>query len=127
LSGIPKPGSGGIHRFRVIASNGVLPAATQAFTLTVDQSPAFTSPSHASFTVGVPNRFAVRTSGYPAARLTVKGVLPRGVQFTVTRNGTAVIVGTPALSARGRTFVFRITAGNGVGKPSVQLFTLKVR
>lgn len=127
LSGTPRPGNGGIHRFTVTASNGVSPAAALAFTLTVDQAPGFTSRSHVTFTAGLRNRFTVRTSGYPASRITEKGALPPGVRFGAERNGTAVIAGTPAASARGRTFMIRITASNGVGQPAVQRFTITVR
>jgi YVTN family beta-propeller protein len=127
LSGTPKLGSGGIHRFAITASNGVSPAASQAFTLTVVQAPAFTSRSHAVFRAGIRNHFTVRTSGYPEASVTERGTLPRGVRFTARRDGTAMIEGIPAASERGKTFVIRFTARNGAGRPSVQRFTLTVR
>ena len=47
LSGTPAAGSGGTYTLSITASNGVVPEATQTFTLTVDQaprSPATTTP-----------------------------------------------------------------------------------
>ncbi|HEX8008947.1 MAG TPA: hypothetical protein VF482_21260 [Trebonia sp.] len=52
--------------------------------------------------------------------------LPPGVKFTAVKNGTATITGTPAGSARGKTYVLQFTARNGVGKAAVQRFTLRV-
>jgi hypothetical protein len=52
-------------------------------------------------------------------------MLPPGIRFTAARNGTATIAGTPAASARGKTYVITLTASNGVGT-ATQRFTLKV-
>jgi hypothetical protein len=45
LSGTPDPGTGGTYDRGFTASNGVSPAANEAFTLTVNQAPLFTSPT----------------------------------------------------------------------------------
>jgi YVTN family beta-propeller protein len=127
LSGTPRPGTGGIYHITITAATGVSPAATQPFTLTVDQAPAFTSANHAVFTAGIRHRYTVRTSGFPAARITEQGRLPHGVRFTAHQNGTATIAGVPAISNRGRSFVIRIIASNGAGRAAVQRFTLRVR
>lgn len=52
LGGIPAAGSGGQYGFMITASNGVLPSATQTFTLTVVPRLSFTSPSSTTFKVG---------------------------------------------------------------------------
>ena len=43
LSGTPAAGTGGVYALTFTAANGVLPNATQAFTLTVNEAPAITS------------------------------------------------------------------------------------
>ncbi|MBV9945212.1 MAG: hypothetical protein JO262_24020, partial [Solirubrobacterales bacterium] len=55
LSGIPAVGSGGIYHLTTTASNGVLPDATQSFTLAVEAPPKVvikTPKPKASYTVG---------------------------------------------------------------------------
>jgi large repetitive protein len=89
LTGVPGPGTGGIHQLTITASNGVSPAATQTFTLTVDQAPAITSANRAVFKAGVRGSFSVRTSGFPTPALAEKGHMPRGLRFVAHSNGTA--------------------------------------
>jgi hypothetical protein len=65
LSSIPNPGTAGVYHFTIIASNGALPNATQAFTLTVIKATATCTlqASSEEFTNGVPTFFTafVRT------------------------------------------------------------------
>ena len=114
LAGTPAGGRGGTYAFTVNASNGVGSGATQDFTLTVDQAPAVTSASGATFTVGTAGRFTVTTTGYPASALSESGALPSGLSFTDNGDGTATLAGTPA-GGRGGTYALTITASNGVG------------
>lgn len=123
LSGIPGRGTGGIHVFTITASNGVSPAATQTFMLTVDQAPAITSASRAIFRVGARGNFTVRTSGFPTPALAEKGRLPRGLRFVARSNGTASILGTPV---RRMTVVIQLIAHNGIGRAAIQNLTLVV-
>jgi large repetitive protein len=127
LAGEPAPGSGGIRRLIITASNGVAPAATQPFVLIVDQAPAFTSASRAVFRAGIRHRFTIRTTGYPAPSITEKGQLPEGLRFTVRQDGTATITGTPVRTTRGKTYLITLTARNNVGHPAVQWLSVKVR
>jgi DNA-binding beta-propeller fold protein YncE len=99
LAGTPALGTAGIYPFTITASNGVAPAATQAFTLTVDQAPAITSAGKAAFRPGVSHTFTVRTTGYPAAKVTERDSLPRGLRFAASKNGTTVITGKPAAAS----------------------------
>jgi YVTN family beta-propeller protein len=126
LSGTPTAGTGGTYTFTITAANGVAPAASQQFMLTVHQAAAITSANHATFTHGKRGSFTMRTTGFPVATVTESGSLPPGVKFTAAKNGTATITGTPAGSARGKTYVLQFTARNGVGKATVQRFTLRV-
>jgi hypothetical protein len=105
--------TGALHRFTTLSTD--------------NQAPAFTSEDHAVFMAGIRHRYTVRTSGFPAARITEQGRLPHGVRFTAHQNGTATIAGVPAMSDRGRSFVIRIIANNGAGHTAVQRFTLRVR
>jgi YVTN family beta-propeller protein len=87
--------------------------------------PAFTSPDHATFRVGVRHRFVVRTSGFPAVTVTERGRLPRGLRFAAGKNGTAVISGKAARSARGK-YVIKLIAGNATRQGVSQRFKLRI-
>jgi hypothetical protein len=105
----------------------VLPAPTQAFTLTVTDLPAFTSASSTAFSVGAAGSFTVTTTpGFPTATtLTEAGALPTGVSFTDNGNGTATLAGTPAVGTGG-SYALTFTATNTAGHRD-QAFTLSVQ
>ena len=54
LAGTPAAGTGGTYPLTITAANGVLPDATQSFTLTVAaaEAPAITSADSTTFTTG---------------------------------------------------------------------------
>ena len=88
-------GTGGVYPLTLTASNSV-GSTTQAFTLTVQDKPTFTSPLGATFTVGVPGTFAVTTTtppGSPTPTLSASAV-PAGLIFTDNGDGTATLAGT---------------------------------
>ncbi len=122
LSGTPAAGSGGSYPLTVAAANGVLPNASQSFTLTVNEAPAFTSASSATFTTGAAGSFNVTVVGYPAPTVGMTGDLPSGVVFD---SGTRVLSGTPA-AGTGGSYPLTFTATNGIGTPAQQAFTLTV-
>lgn len=122
LAGTPGPGTGGDYPLTFTVQNGV-DTGTQNFTLTVQQVPTFTSAASSTFAQGTPGAFAVTTTGFPAATLSVTGALPSGVSFTPGANGTATIAGTPTV---GGSFPLTLQASNGVGAPVTQGFTLVV-
>jgi hypothetical protein len=68
---------------------------------------------------------ADEATGYPTPTITEAGKLPPGVKFTAGKNGTATIAGTPAASAKGKTYIIYLTATNKAGS-AIQKFTLKV-
>ncbi|HET6931490.1 MAG TPA: putative Ig domain-containing protein [Candidatus Acidoferrum sp.] len=117
--------SSGSFPFTITASNGVVPNATQNFTLTVGQAPAITSGASTTFTVGSAGTFNVTTSGFPTPSLTETGALPSGVTFVDNGNGTAKLSGTPA-AATGGIYAITIKAHNGSGADATQAFTLTV-
>jgi YVTN family beta-propeller protein len=126
LNGTPKFGTGGVYKFTISAGNVVRAPVTEEFTLAVHQRAAITSANHATIAQGKKASFTVRTTGYPAATIRESGALPAGVKFTMGKQGTATISGIPAKSAKGRRYVIRLAAGNGVGATVTQRFTLTV-
>jgi Putative Ig domain len=126
LAGTAAAGSNASYPITITAANGVSPAATQSFTLTVNAAPtapAITSANAATFTVGTAGSFSVTTTGSPTAALTESGALPSGVTFTDNGNGTATLAGTGASGTAG-SYPITITAANGVSPNATQSFTL---
>ena len=124
LSGTPAAGTAGSYPLTFAASNGVGTAASQSFTLTVNQAPAITSGSSTTFTVGSSGSFTVTTTGSPISTLTETGTLPSGVTFS-SSNGTGTLSGTPAAGTAG-SYPLTFAASNGVGTAASQSFTLTV-
>ena len=122
LSGTPAAGTGGSYPITITANNGIGTAATQSFTLVVDQAPTVTSASATTFVVGASGSFTVTASGVPSPTLSETGTLPTGVTFVP---GTGVLAGTPA-AGTGGSYAITFTATNGVGSPATQNFTLTV-
>ncbi len=126
LGGTPAAGSGGVYALVITAANSVGPNAVQNFTLTVNETPAITSPPYATFTYNVPGTFTVTTLGYPKPALRIgSAVLPSGVSFFDNGDGTGTLTGTPD-SELGGVFAFTIAAGNSAGASPGQNFTLQV-
>jgi len=125
LAGTPGAGTGGTYPLTITASNGVLPNATQSFTLTVNQAPAITSVSATTFTVGSAGTFTITTTGNPSTTIGSTGTLPVGVTFVDNSNGTATLGGTPAYGGGG-VYTLTITASNGVTPQATQTFTLTI-
>jgi hypothetical protein len=128
LAGTPAAATGGTYAITFTATNVVGSSPAQGFTLTVNQAPAITSANNATFTINQAGTFTVTTTGFPtnaSMLITVPpGSLPTGVSFVNNNNGTATLSGTPTISG---TFVFTITANNGVTPNATQGFTLTVQ
>jgi RHS repeat-associated protein len=121
------PATTGSYSFTIQAANGLSPAATQHFTLTVDQAPAITIPTSAPFIVGQKGSITITTvPGLPTTTtLSEIGKLPSGVTFKAGSNGTATLSGTPAAGSGGA-YPITITAGNAPGSTATQPYTLYV-
>ncbi len=125
LSGTPATGTGGSYPVTLTASNGVSPAATQSFTLTVDAPPTITSSDSTDFAELAHSNFTVTTTGNPTASLSESGALPSGVTFTDNGDGTGSLAGTPDPGTAG-TYPITFTATNGFSPDAAQSFTLNV-
>jgi hypothetical protein len=125
LSGTPAAGTGGNYGFTITAANGVLPNATQTFTLIVSQAPSITSANATTFTVGTSGSYTVTTTGVPAPALTLSGTPPVGITFVDNGNGTATLSGSAA-PGTGGDCAFIITASNGTTRATTQNFALIV-
>jgi len=126
LSGTPAAATGGSYSITIGAANGVAPAASQGFTLTVQQAPAITSANNATFVANQAGTFGVTATGFPtnaSMTLSETGSLPAGLTFVNNGNGSATIAGTPTVSG---SFPISITAANGVTPNATQSFTLAV-
>jgi hypothetical protein len=88
-------------------------------------SPSITSGATASVGLRAPLDFQVTTTGTPTPTLSESGVLPAGVSFVDNGDGTAELIGAPAVGTAGA-YPITITASNGVGSPASQPFTLTV-
>ena len=122
LAGTPAAGTGKVYSLTITATN-LAGTNNQTFSLTVDQAPAITSASSASFSAGAAGTFTVTTSGFPAPALSESGSLPTGVTFVDNHNGTATLAGTTSTQG---SFPISITANNGVSPNGTQSFTLTV-
>lgn len=125
LGGTPAAGTGGSYLLSFSAGNQAGMSPTQNFTLTVQQGPAITSASSASFTVGASGIFTVTATGFPTSTIALTGDLPNGVTFVDNGDGTGTLSGTPDVGTGGSyPLVFR--AMNSAGASSPQNFTLVV-
>lgn len=95
IAGTPTAGSGGSYSLGITATN-TTGSATQTITLINSEAPTITSATTATFSTGVAGTYTVKTTGYPAATITMTtGTLPSGMAFLDKGDGTATISGTP--------------------------------
>ncbi len=123
LAGTPASGTAGSYPITVKATN-VVSAATQSFTLTVDNGPVITSVNTYTFIQGTAGSFTVTTTGTPTPAITETGVLPGGVTFTDNGNGTATLAGTVPSGNLGQ-YALTIKATNSIST-ATQSFALLV-
>ncbi|MFM8930328.1 MAG: beta strand repeat-containing protein, partial [Gemmataceae bacterium] len=122
LTGSPAGGTGGVYSLTVVAGNGTGSDASQAFTLTVQQVPIFTSTDRVSFRAGEAGSFRLTATGYPQPVFRLEGTLPEGVSLDAE---TGMLAGTPAVDTGGA-YPITLIATNGVGNDARQDFSLMV-
>jgi len=120
ISGTAAASDHGVYTLTFTAKNAS-GFASQAFTLTVDAVPAFTSSGSVTETAGTSFSYLVSTRSYPTAALSGAN-LPAGVSFSDNGNGTGTLSGTAAAG----TSKVTITAANAGGK-TTQSITLSVK
>ena len=136
LSGTPSPGSGGTYEvglgaFNSAASGESAIGVGQNVTVTIDETPVFTSPDQTTFTPGQPGTLTIAVRSFPTAHLYESDLagdasgLPAGVSFVDNDDGTATISGAPAAGTEG-TYNLILGATDGLTSGTVQGFTLTV-
>lgn len=128
LAGSPAGRTGRLYRLTITATNGVVPAARQAFTLAVHRAPSIVSSRRPVFQD--PADAAVSSSsarGFPVPALRQTGRLPRGFTFRIHGTGTAALTGDPVASQVGGRRAIKIIASNGVGRAVTQALTIVIR
>jgi hypothetical protein len=128
LSGTPAASTGNSYAITITASNGIGTAATQSFTLTVEQAPTFNLGASGSDTMAVstPNIVLIFTTGNPTAAISESGALPSGVTFVDNGNGHGTLSGTPgATTGGGYNLVF--TANNGITPNATLNYALTIK
>jgi hypothetical protein len=118
---------GDAYTFTVTATSaaGTSQPSQPSNVVTVEESPAITSPTSASTGMREPFSFTVTTTGVPTAAITETGALPTGVTLADNGDGTATLGGTAPAGSAG-SYPITITASNGAGSPASQAFTLTV-
>ncbi|HVX60325.1 MAG TPA: hypothetical protein VHC19_06985, partial [Pirellulales bacterium] len=114
----------GVYAIHLSASNGVSPAATQTFTLTVVGPPTITSADNTTFTAGTAGSFIVQTTGGPFPAITTADTLPTGVTLVDNGDGTATLASTTDAAAG--SYTIHIDASNGNSPNAAQTFTLTI-
>ncbi len=120
ISGTAASTTHGSYPLTVTARNST-GFTSQAFTLTVDVVPAFTTSASVSETAGTAFSYLVGTRSYPVATLS-SGSLPAGLSFASNGDGTGTLSGTATAGTR----KIVVTAANASGSAS-QTITLAVR
>lgn len=127
LSGVPADKTLGTYPLTFFAAS---PAGTvaQSFTLIVGSAPTIKSAASTTLVAGKPALFAITTSGFPAAKVTETGALPKGLALVIVPGAPAGITflkGTLDPNSGG-VYAITLKASNGVDPDATQNFTLTV-
>jgi cyclophilin family peptidyl-prolyl cis-trans isomerase len=115
------PSATGVFSGTLTASNGIGSNATQAFTITIHQAPAFTNgPPPSPAVVGTAYHFAYAASGFPVPTFSSTGTLPPGLSLS----SSGVISGTPTTAGTYPNIV--VSASNGIGTAPTQTISITV-
>ena len=116
------PSATGVFSGTLTASNGIGSNATQAFSITINQAPTFTSSTPTnSGTFNTAYNFTCTASGFPAPSFSVAaGALPTGLSLSTS----GVISGTPTAAG---TYTGTLSASNGIGSAASQSFSITIQ
>jgi YVTN family beta-propeller protein len=115
LSLAPTAGTiGGVYPITIVASNGVSPDYSQAFTLTVETLPTIAIEPSATVQVGTPVSIPIDLTGYPPVTNVSADYLPPGLTVTEDGPNNWQLDGTPA-AGPGGLYQTELFASNAVG------------
>jgi hypothetical protein len=123
IAGTPEAGSTGVYTLKLTAQNGVHPAATQTFTLTVDAGPAITTqPGDETIEAGQNAAFTAAAGGTPSPSVQWEVSIDEGSSWTVLPGDispTLTLTGVPA-SDDGNEYraVFKNSQGTATSDPA---------
>lgn len=129
LTGNPPPGTSGTFNPKIAPAAAGTFTVLNPFPVTVQNTPVFTSPNTATFTVGTESSFAISAG---QGDITLVGALPEGLTFIpsvtgpVTPGSSAVILGTPATGTGGQYTLNLVATAPGTSGPATQQLTLNV-
>ncbi len=113
--------AGGQSSVTVTATDLDGSTVSQNFTVTVNQTPAFTNgPPPNTAVVGTAYNFAYTTTGFPAPTFSTSGTLPPGLSLSTA----GVLSGTPTTPGTYSGIV--VTASNGIGVAPTQTISITV-
>ena len=119
LSGAPAAGTGGTYPFRITATNGVSPDATQSFTLTVVGPPAAPSGLKATGRGKTVSLTWKNNASAPSAATAIQIQRSTNAGFTTavtnTTVGPAVTTHIDKAVVKGKKYYYRVRAHNAVG------------
>lgn len=126
LAGTPAAGTGGVYNISFGAANGVLPDATQPFTLTINEAPGTPAgPTPVTFVVGTPASFNYTAApGYPAPTFSLVNCATLPAAITISGTGT---LGGTAVAGTGGDYNCEVQAANGIGTPATLPIVVQVR
>jgi hypothetical protein len=121
LTGTASTGTGGTYSLTLTATSGLLPAAVQPFTLTVDEAPLFTVDTPPlTATSGDLYAYHFAASGTPAPTY----ALTAAPSWLTINASTGTVSGR--VPRRATSFSYAVTASNSVGHATAGPFPVKV-
>jgi large repetitive protein len=122
LTGTASAGTGGTYPLTLTATNGLLPDAVQAFSLTVDEAPAFTVDTPPlTGTAGDVYTYNFAASGTPPPVYSLSSGAPSWLRIDAA---TGAVSGK--VPDRTTSFTFAVTATSSVGHATAGPFTVQV-
>jgi len=127
LAGTPAAGTGGSYPITITASNGVSPAASQSFTLTITAGPAITTqPTNQTVSVDSTATFSAAASGAPSPSVQWQQSTDGGTTFTTIAGATSGTLTLSTVTAGMTGNQYRAVFTNSVGTATSTAATLTV-
>lgn len=121
ISGTPGASATIRYAVTIVATNGVGSPAIQRLQLLYTTVPRITTRPGLRIETGKSLNWTLRSAGSPTPTMSESGTLPPGIAFRPGPGGTSSLVGTVPAGSAG-SYVFTLSASNGVGTPATQAF-----